>query len=179
MRHRKRTAKIASTNSHSSALLANLACSLIKHNRVTTTLAKAKALRPVVEKLVTLGKRSQIAVFNATTAIDQNSRRSAVLKNVHFRRLAAAKLKQQSKTFFHGTKDHPGKTRRLRWRQQQDVVHILFDRIAPVFKERKGGYTRIVKLSPRRGDAAMMAIIEWVDAPLSADIESASNLIST
>jgi len=175
MRHRKRTSKIASTSSHSNALLANMACSLIKHNRITTTLAKARALRPVVEKLVTLGKRSQIAIVNASIAIDENSKRSAVLQNVHFRRLAAAKLKQQSRTLFHGTKNHPGKEKRLRWRQQEDVVHILFDRIAPVFKERKGGYTRIVKLSPRRGDAAMMAIIEWVEAPLSADAESISS----
>jgi large subunit ribosomal protein L17 len=98
-------------------MLANLVCSLIKHKRVTTTLAKAKAARSVAEKMVTLGKRGTL----------------------HDRRLAAARL------------------------HQEDVVKILFTEIAPAQKERHGGYTRIVKLGQRQGDAGQRAILEWVE----------------
>lgn len=133
MRHLKRTAKLGRTGEHRNAMLANLVCSLIKHKRVTTTLAKAKAARSVAEKMVTLGKKGSI----------------------HHRRLAAARL------------------------HQEDAVKILFNEIAPTQRERNGGYTRIVKLggtegrhrAQRQGDAATMAILEWVD--LSATGEAA------
>ena len=120
MRHLKRTAKLGRTGQHRNAMLANLVCSLIKHKRVTTTLAKAKAARSVAEKMVTLGKRGTI----------QN------------RRLAAARL------------------------HQEDAVKILFDEISPAQKERRGGYTRIVRLGQRQGDAGQRAILEWVDVPV-------------
>jgi large subunit ribosomal protein L17 len=99
-------------------MLANLVCSLIKHKRVTTTLAKAKAARSVAEKMVTLGKSG----------------------TVHDRRLASARLLQQ-----------------------EDAVKILFNEIAPSQKTRNGGYTRIIKLHKRQGDAAEEAILEWTD----------------
>jgi large subunit ribosomal protein L17 len=117
MRHRKQTAKLGRTGSHRNAMLANMVCSLIKHKRITTTLAKAKAARSVAEKMVTLGKSGTI----------------------HDRRLAAARL------------------------HQEDAVKILFNDIAPQQKDRRGGYTRIVKLARRQGDAADTAILEWVD----------------
>jgi large subunit ribosomal protein L17 len=120
MRHLKRTAKLGRTGEHRNAMLANLVCSLIKHKRVTTTLAKAKAARSVAEKLVTLGKRGSI----------------------HDRRRAVARL------------------------HQEDVVKILFNEIAPAQKERRGGYTRIIRLNQRQGDASQRAILEWVDLPL-------------
>ena len=122
MRHRKHTAKLGRTSEHRNMMLANLVCSLIKHRRVTTTLAKAKAARSVAEKMVTLGKRGRI----------------------HDRRLAAARL------------------------HQEDAVRILFNEIAPTQKERPGGYTRIIKLNCRQGDAAELAILEWVDETLAA-----------
>ena len=121
MRHLKRTAKLGRTGDHRNAMLANLVCSLIKHKRVTTTLAKAKAARSVAEKMVTLGKAGSL----------------------HDRRLAAARL------------------------HQEDAVKILFREIAPVFKDRKGGYTRIVKTHQRQGDAAKLAILEWVELPVT------------
>jgi large subunit ribosomal protein L17 len=117
MRHLKRTAKLGRTSEHRNAMLANLVCSLIKHKRVTTTLAKAKAARSVAEKMVTLGKSGTI----------------------HDRRLAAARL------------------------HQEDAVKTLFDEIAPAQKERHGGYTRIVKMDQRQGDASQKAILEWVE----------------
>jgi large subunit ribosomal protein L17 len=121
MRHLKRTAKLGRTGQHRNAMLANLVCSLIKHKRVTTTLAKAKAARSVAEKMVTLGK-------------------SGTLAN---RRLAAARL------------------------HQEDAVKTLFAEIAPAQKERHGGYTRIVKLGQRQGDAGQKAILEWVELSLA------------
>src|SRR5512139_1372056 len=113
MRHLKRTAKLGRTGTHRNAMLASLVCSLIKHKRITTTLAKAKAARSVAEKMVTLGKSGTL----------------------HDRRLAAARL------------------------HQEEAVRILFNEIAPVQKNRAGGYTRIMRLQQRPGDAAEMVIL--------------------
>jgi large subunit ribosomal protein L17 len=140
MRHLKRTAKLGRTSEHRNAMLANLVCSLIKHRRVTTTLAKAKAARSVAEKMVTLGKAGTL----------------------HSRRLAAARLRSQARTL------HRRKADREAWRKKEDVVRILFEELAPAFKDRPGGYTRIVKLGQRQGDAAQRAILEWVEAGASA-----------
>jgi large subunit ribosomal protein L17 len=117
MRHLKRTAKLGRTGTHRNAMLANMVCSLIKHKRIITSLAKAKAARSVAEKMVTLGKSGTL----------------------HDRRLAAARL------------------------HQEDMVKILFDEIAPAQKERRGGYTRIIRMNQRQGDASQKAILEWVD----------------
>jgi large subunit ribosomal protein L17 len=140
MRHLKRTAKLGRTSEHRNAMLANLVSSLIKHKRVTTPLAKAKAARSVADKMVTLGKKGTI----------------------HARRLASARLRVRGRSL------ELSKEERKKWRQNEDVIHILFDQIAPVFKDRKGGYTRIVKLGERRGDVAKMAILEWVELPVAA-----------
>ena len=127
MRHLKRTAKLGRTSEHRNAMLANLVCSLIVHKRVTTTLAKAKAARPVAEKMVTLGKKGTIA----------------------HRRLAVARLHQEA------------------------AAKILFKEIAPAFKDRRSGYTRIIKLEQRQGDSAQRAILEWVDTIITAPAEPA------
>ena len=127
-------------------MLANLVCSLIKHKRVTTTLAKAKAARSVAEKMVTLGKAGSL----------------------HDRRLAAARLRQQPRTHFRGTPKMKGTLVREHWKKHEDVVRILFDDIAPLFKTRSGGYTRIIRLEDRRGDAAQRAILEFVELPVEA-----------
>src|ERR1700722_10164524 len=117
MRHQKKTRKLGRTSQHRDLMLANLVASLIIHKRVKTTLAKAKAARPLAEKLVTLGKGGTL----------------------HDYRLAVAKI------------------------GQKDVITKLFKEIAPGFKDRKGGYTRIVKLGPRQSDSAPVAFLEWVD----------------
>jgi large subunit ribosomal protein L17 len=144
MRHLKRTAKLGRTFEHRNAMLANLVCSLIKHKRVTTTLSKARAARSVAEKIVTLGKRGTL----------------------HARRVAAARLHARGPT------EQLRKTEKQKWREHEDVVRILFDEIAPAFKERHGGYTRIVRLQQRQGDAAQAAILEWVDTVIAAPAES-------
>jgi large subunit ribosomal protein L17 len=136
MRHLKRTAKLGRTGSHRNAMLANLVCSLIQHKRVTTTLAKAKAARSVAEKMVTLGKRGTL----------------------HDRRLVTAHLKYNPRRV-QKTKALSKKAR------ENDIVRILFEEIAPTFKDRRGGYTRILKLNQRQGDAAELAILEWVELP--------------
>lgn len=171
MRHLKRTAKLGRTGEHRNAMLANMACSLIKAKRVTTTLAKAKALRPVIEKLVTLGCRANQAVEAAASA-DQKQKAALTAENVHCRRLVAARLRQQSRSHFKGTPKRKGKVLRDKWRENEDVVHILFDKIAPQFKGRNGGYTRILKLSERQGDAAQLAIIEFVENEAAAPAET-------
>ena len=117
MRHQKNTRKFGRTSQHRDLMLANLVASLIIHKRIKTTLAKAKAARPLAEKLVTLGKSGTL----------------------HDRRLAIAKI------------------------GQKDAVATLFKSIAPSFKDRKGGYTRIIKLGPRNSDSAKIALLEWVD----------------
>jgi large subunit ribosomal protein L17 len=147
MRHLKRTAKLGRTGSHRNAMLANLVCSLIQNKRVTTTLAKAKAARSVAEKMVTLGKSGTI----------------------HDRRLATARLKYNPR--------RAQKTKALNKKaRQNDVIRILFEEIAPSFKDRRGGYTRIIKLRQRQGDAAEIAILEWVElvtlAPAPAATET-------
>ena len=116
-------------------MLANMVCSLIKHKQITTTLAKAKAARSVAEKIVTLGKQG----------------------TVHARRLVTARLHAR------GTTEQLTKAERTKWRQNEDVVRILFDEIAPAFKARSGGYTRIIRMNDRQGDASQRAILEWTD----------------
>lgn len=147
MRHLNRNAKLGRKGSHRNAMLANLVCSLIKHKKVVTTVSKAKAARPVAEKMVTLGKKNTL----------------------HARRLAAARLRQQARTL------HRSKEERITWRQNEDVVRILFEDVAPGFKERNGGYTRIVKISQRRGDAAQKAILEWVESGELAETSSSKS----
>jgi large subunit ribosomal protein L17 len=117
MRHAKSGKKLGRDSSHRRALYANLTGSLITHGRIETTEAKAKAVKPYAEKLITLGKRGDL----------------------HARRQAMAELRSN------------------------DIVHRLFSEVAPRFAERPGGYTRIVKLGPRQGDAADMALLELVD----------------
>ncbi len=127
MRHQRKTVKLGRTQGHRNALLSNLAVSLIDHGQIKTTIAKAKAVRPFVEKLVTKAKTGTL----------------------HARRMALADL-----------------------RHNEGAVRKLFAEIGPLNAERKGGYTRIVKLGARRSDAAEMAIIEWVDQPAVATPEA-------
>ena len=122
MRHRRANRKLGRTKTHRMAMLANMACSLIEHEQVKTTLPKAKVLRPYIEKLITLAKRGDL----------------------HARRLLISKIKQEP------------------------AVAKLMDVIAPRYKERAGGYTRVMKAGFRYGDMAPMAYIEFIDRDADA-----------
>jgi large subunit ribosomal protein L17 len=117
VRHHRVGKKLGRDSAHRKALYANLACSLIEHGRIRTTEAKAKAVKPFAEKMITLGRRGDL----------------------HARRQAMAELRSQ------------------------EIVHRLFADVAPRFADRPGGYSRIVKLGPRYGDAAPMVYLELVD----------------
>jgi large subunit ribosomal protein L17 len=117
MRHRRNRHKLSRDAAHRKALLRNLSRDLIEHERIRTSQAKAKAVKPEVEKLITLAKRGDL----------------------HARRQALSTLGQD-----------------------RFVVHKLFEDVAPRYAERPGGYTRIVKLGPRRSDATEMVFLELV-----------------
>jgi len=117
MRHQRKRHTLSRDSAHRKALLANLSKELIEHERIETTVAKAKAVKPEVEKLITLARRGDL----------------------HARRQALAALGQD-----------------------KFIVYKLFEEIAPRYTERPGGYTRILKLGPRKSDATEMALLELV-----------------
>ena len=122
MRHKSGGRKLQRTSAHRTALFRNMSASLIKHEQITTTVAKAKELRPYIEKLVTLAKRGGLAN----------------------RRLAMSRLMDDTQ------------------------LTKLFDVLAERYKDRNGGYTRIIKAGIRASDAAPMAVIEFVDRDVDA-----------
>jgi large subunit ribosomal protein L17 len=122
MRHGNAHRKLNRTAEHRRAMFGNMAAALIKHEQIVTTLPKAKDLRPIVEKLVTLGKRGDL----------------------HARRQAIAEIRDVA------------------------MVKKLFDVIGPRYKERNGGYTRVLKAGFRYGDSAPVAVIEFVDRDVEA-----------
>ena len=122
MNHGKVYRKLGKKPEHRKAMFANMAQALIKHEQIVTTLPKAKDLRPVVEKLVTLGKRGDL----------------------HARRQAIAEMRDVA------------------------MVKKLFDVIGPRYKDRNGGYTRVLKAGFRYGDSAPVAVIEFVDRDVDA-----------
>jgi len=122
MRHKSGGRKLQRTSAHRTALFRNMSASLIKHEQITTTVAKAKELRPYIEKLVTLAKRGGLAN----------------------RRLAMSRLMDDTQ------------------------LVKLFDVLAERYKDRNGGYTRVIKAGIRASDAAPIAIIEFVDRDVDA-----------
>ena len=122
MRHGNAHRKLNRTAEHRKAMFANMSAALIKHEQIITTLPKAKELRPIVEKLVTLGKRGDL----------------------HARRQAVSQLRDPA------------------------MAKKLFEVLGPRYKERNGGYTRIIKAGFRYGDSAPIAVIEFVDRDVDA-----------
>ena len=122
MRHGDANRKLNRTSSHRKAMFANMSAALIKHEQIVTTLPKAKELRPIVEKLITLGKRGDL----------------------HARRQAISQMKDEAQ------------------------VAKLFGVIGPRYKDRQGGYIRILKAGYRYGDNAAVAVIELVDRDVNA-----------
>jgi large subunit ribosomal protein L17 len=117
VRHHKSGRKLGRDAAQRRALYSNLSCALIEHGRIKTTEAKAKEVRPIVEEMITLGKRGDVAAHRHAVA----------------------------------------------FLRSKEIAHLLFSEVAPRFAERPGGYTRIVKIGPRQGDAARMVYLELVD----------------
>lgn len=136
MRHRIAGKKLNRSSAHRRALCRNLVTALFHHGRIKTTQAKAKAIRGQAEKLITLAKRGLAAETQDPS------------RGVHARRLVDGRINRWAK----GADG-----------QWVDVLKVLFDEIAPRYADRPGGYTRIYKLGPRKGDAAPMAILELVE----------------
>jgi large subunit ribosomal protein L17 len=128
MRHQRAGKKLGRDSAHRKALYSNLAGALIEHGRIKTTVTKAKAVKPLAEQMITLGRRGDL----------------------HARRQATAFLRSR------------------------DVVHHLFAQVAPRFKDRPGGYTRIIKLGPRPGDAAEMVYLELVEDEYAPKVRGAA-----
>ncbi len=122
MRHGNSNRKLNRTHEHRKAMFANMACSLIEHEQIQTTLPKAKELKKIIDKYITLGKKGSL----------------------HSRRLAISRLRQNS------------------------AVTKLFEILAPRYKKRNGGYSRVLKAGFRYGDAAPLAVIELIDRDISA-----------
>ena len=137
MRHMKHTAKLNRNCGHRKAMLVNLACSLIEHDRIQTTLIRAKELRRFVERLITSAKKG----------------------GDHRRRLVYAKLKINTPSD--------------RAQAKKAVIKKLFDDLAVRFATRPGGYTRIIRTSPRVGDSAPLCFIEFVNAAETPAAEAA------
>ena len=127
MRHRKNTDKLGRTSAHRAATIANALASLVRHERMSTTLRLAKSVQRYAERLITLAKRNTL----------------------HARRQAISALRPSGP-------------------DQKEAVRKLFNVLGPRYADRTGGYTRIVKLPPRRGDAAPMAVLEFVGAHVTA-----------
>jgi large subunit ribosomal protein L17 len=122
MRHKNGYRRLNRTHEHRKAMLSNMACSLIEHEQIKTTLPKAKEMKKIIDKLITLGKRGDL----------------------HARRLASSRLKKE------------------------EAVAKLFETLGPRYKERSGGYARVLKAGFRYGDMAPMAIIELVERDANA-----------
>lgn len=137
MRHRVKGRRLGRDSAHRKALRRNMIADLICHERLMTTEAKARMLRPAAEKVITIAKRG-LAKDDPDAA-------------VHARRVAATRMARTRVM-----EDQYGE------REEVDVIQKLFDEVAPRYMERPGGYTRIVKLGYRPGDAAKMAVIMLV-----------------
>ena len=128
MRHHRAGKKLGRDSAHRKSLYANLACALVEHGRIKTTVTKAKAVKPFAEQMITLGKRGDVAAHRRAVA----------------------------------------------FLRSKPVAHRLFAEVAPRFADREGGYTRIVRLGPRQGDAAPMVYLELVAYPPKPRMEPAA-----
>jgi large subunit ribosomal protein L17 len=138
MRHRVKGRRLGRDSAHRKALRRNMIADLIAHERLITTEAKARMLRPAAERVITVAKRGLAKGDDAAT--------------VHARRLAATKMARTRVV-----EDEDGS------RSEIDTIKKLFDDVAPRYKDRPGGYTRIIKMGQRPGDAAKMAMIMLVE----------------
>jgi large subunit ribosomal protein L17 len=149
MRHNKKFNHLGRTAGHRKALLANMASSLIKHKRITTTVAKAKALQVYIEPLITKSKAANNAVITPVVRTVETSKKDGSIEKVE------KTIKVNSST--------PARRLVFSYLKDKEAVKELFGTVASKVADRPGGYTRVLKIGFRQGDAAEMAIIELVD----------------
>ncbi|MFG0307049.1 MAG: 50S ribosomal protein L17 [Phycisphaerales bacterium JB040] len=171
MRHRKAGFKLNRTRSHRTAMLRNMAASLFEHGQITTTIPKAKALQPFVEKIVTKAKRGDLHARRQVIAMLGADRHafdwSHIPKNASDdERNAVEELRERAQQFFDiPDADQVERNRYGELRKAPKLVRHIFENVAPRFEDRDGGYTRIIKLGVNRlGDNGELCVIQFCGA---------------
>ena len=177
MRHQRAGYRLGRTTAHRAATLRNLAVALFEHGQITTTIPKAKAVQPMVEKIITLAKRGDLHARRQVIAKLGRDRKSFdwlfVPKAASDEEKAAVgRLRDRASAFFNVPDSSQVERNRYgELRSSPKIVKHIFENVAPRFKDRAGGYTRIIKLGRHRiGDAAELCVIQFVDAEEGPEI---------
>ena len=177
MRHRKAGYKLGRTSSHREAMLRNLAASLFEHGQVTTTVPKAKAVQPFVEKIITLAKRGDLHSRRLVISKFGGNRTAFewlyLPKNAtEEERQQVSKVADRASAFFEiPDGDEVDRNRYGELKKAPRLVKHIFENVAPRFQDRAGGYTRVVRLGRRRiGDGAEWCVIQFVGAEEGPEI---------
>ena len=171
MRHRKAGYKLGRTTAHRTAMLRNMAASLFEHGQITTTIPKAKALQPFVEKIVTKAKKGDLHNRRQVISMLGGDRRAFAWSHIpkdadEGERQAVETLRERAEVFFDIPEaDQVERNRYGELRKAPKLVKHIFENVAPRFEDREGGYTRIIKLGRHRlGDAGELCVIQFCGA---------------
>lgn len=177
MRHQRAGYRLGRTTAHRASTLRNIACGLFEHGQVVTTIPKAKAVQPMVEKIITLAKRGDLHARRLVVAKLGGDRRGfdwlyLPKEPTDKEKDHVNKLRAQAETFFPLPDNSEVERNRYgELRRAPKIVKHIFSRIAPQFKDRAGGYTRIVKLGRHRiGDGTELCLIQFVGAEEGPEI---------
>lgn len=177
MRHRKAGYKLGRTTAHREAMLRNMAASLFEHGQITTTIPRAKALQPFVERIVTRAKRGDVharRIIAAKLGRDRNAFAWSHLPKgaTEDEKGAVDELRDRAKRFFNiPDSDEVERNRYGELRKAPKLVKHIVENVAPRFQDRSGGYTRIIKLGRHRlGDAGELCVIQFVGAEEGPEI---------
>jgi large subunit ribosomal protein L17 len=177
MRHQRAGYRLGRTTAHRAATLRNLAAALFEHGQITTTIPKAKAVQPMVEKIITLAKRGDLHARRLVIAKMGRDRRGFewlyTAKNASDdEKAAVGRLRDRASAYFNipdGAQVERNRYGELR--SSPKLVKHIFENVAPRFKDRAGGYTRVIKLGKHRiGDAAELCVIQFVGAEEGPEI---------
>jgi len=177
MRHRKAGYKLGRTTAHRAAMLRNMAASLFEHGQVTTTIPKAKALQPFVEKIVTKAKRGDVHARRQVAAMLGGDRNAFAWSHIpkgatDDEQAAVNELRERAEQYFDiPPADSVERNRYGELRKAPKLVKHIFENVAPRFEDRAGGYTRIIKLGRHRlGDGGEICLIQFVGAEEGPEI---------
>jgi len=177
MRHRKAGYKLNRTSAHRTAMLRNMAASLFEHGQITTTIPKAKALQPFVERIVTKAKKGDLHSRRQVISMLGGDRRAFAWSHIpgdatEDERQSVEELRERAEVFFDLPEaDEIERNRYGELRKAPRLVRHIFENVAPRFDDREGGYTRIVKLGYHRlGDAGELCVIQFCGAEEGPEI---------